>query len=315
MLRYIIKRIIMIIPVMLAVTLVIFTLLHFTPGDPAAMMLGEQATQEAIAQKREELGLNDPFFVQYFNYVLGLAQGDMGVSYTTGRDVSTELFSRFPVTIKLATFSIIIAVLIGVPIGIISATKQYSLFDNVSMIVALIGVSIPNFWQGMMLMLLFAVHLQWVPATGIDEWTGWILPSITVGTSTAAIITRMTRSSMLEVRSQDYVRTARAKGQKESKIILKHQLNNALIPIITVIGLQFGSLLGGAVLTESVFAIPGLGKLMVDSIKEKNYPVVQGGVLLIALTFVVVNLIVDILYAYVDPRIKANYSHAKKGGH
>ncbi len=312
MLKYIIRRVVMIIPVMLAVTFVIFTLLYFTPGDPAAMILGEQASIEAIEQKREELGLNDPFILQYFHYVLGLLQGDMGISYSTGRPVADELFARFPTTLRLALYSIVVAVGIGVPVGIISATKQYSLFDNVSMIVALIGVSIPNFWQGMMLMLVFSVNLQWLPATGIEDPLGWILPSITVGTSTAAIITRMTRSSMLDVTRQDYIRTARAKGQKESVIILKHQLSNALIPILTVVGLQFGSLLGGAVLTETVFAIPGLGKFMVDSIKERNYPVVQGGVLLIALTFVVVNLVVDILYAYVDPRIKANYVSAKK---
>ncbi len=315
MIRYVVRRVVMIIPVMLAVTFVIFTLLYFTDGNPAQIILGEQASAEAIAQLEEELGLNDPFFVQYFDYVLGLLQGDMGISYSTKRPVSEELFARFPVTMRLAGYSILIAVAIGVPIGIISATKQYSLFDNVSMLVALVGVSIPNFWQGMMLMLLFAVQLKWLPATGITDPLGWILPSITVGTSTAAIITRMTRSSMLDVIRQDYIRTARAKGQKEKVIVLKHQLNNALIPIVTVVGLQFGSLLGGAVLTESIFAIPGLGKLMVDSIKDRNYPVVQGGVLLIALSFVVVNLIVDILYAYVDPRIKANYAHAKKGGH
>lgn len=314
MARYILKRFIMIIPVMLAVTLVIFTLLYHTPGNPAQMMLGEQATQEQIDQLSEELGLYDPFFVRYFTYLGDLLQGDMGTSYTTNRPVATELLARFPVTLKLASFSILIAVAIGIPVGIISATKQYSWFDNISMMIALVGVSIPNFWQGMMLMVVFAVNLKWLPATGITDPLGWILPSITVGTSTAAIITRMTRSSMLDVIRQDYIRTVRAKGQKEKVIILKHQLSNALIPIITVIGLQFGALLGGAVLTESVFAVPGLGKLMVDSIKEKNFPVVQGGVLMIALTFVLVNLLVDILYAYVDPRIKANYK-AAKGGH
>lgn len=314
MLKYIFKRIIMTIPVLLAVSFVIFTLLYFTPGNPAQTILGEQATAEAVAQLEEELGLNDPFFVRYGNYLLDLFHGEMGVSYKTGRDVTEEIFSRFPTTMLLAVLSISVATLIGVPLGIISATKQYSLFDNCAMVFALLGVSMPNFWQGMVLVLIFSVYLGWFPVSGFYGPAYWVLPSITIGTSTAAIITRMTRSSMLEVKSQDYIRTARAKGQKEKVIILKHQLKNALIPIMTVIGLQFGSLLGGAVLTESIFAIPGLGKYMVDSIKTRDYPVIQAGVLLIALTFVMVNLLVDILYAYADPRIKANYAAAKKGG-
>ncbi len=303
----------MIIPVLFVVCFIIFTLLYFTPGDPAQIMLGEQADPADVAQLRAELGLDDPFFVQFGRYILNILQGDLGVSYKTGRPVLDELMARFPTTMLLSLLSILVAVAIGVPVGIISATKQYSLFDNVAMVFALLGVSMPNFWQGMVLILIFSVNLNLLPASGFYTPAHWILPCLTIGTSTAAIITRMTRSSMLEVIRQDYIRTARAKGQKESVIIMHHQLKNALIPVITVIGLQFGYLLGGAVLTESIFAIPGLGKLMVDSIKARDYQVVQGGVLLIAVAFVVVNLLVDILYAYVDPRIKANYSAAKKG--
>lgn len=311
--KYILKRVLMIFPVLLTVCFVIFTLLYFTPGDPAQIMLGEQAAPEDIAQLRDEMGLEDPFFVQFGRYLLNILQGDLGTSYKTGRPVADEIFARFPTTMLLSFLSILIAVAIGIPVGIISATKQYSWFDNGAMVFALLGVSMPNFWQGMVLILIFCVNLNWLPASGFYTPLHWILPCLTIGTSTAAIITRMTRSSMLEVIRQDYIRTARAKGQKESVIIMRHQLKNALIPVLTVIGLQFGALLGGAVLTESIFAIPGLGKLMVDSIKARDYQVVQGAVLLIAAAFTFVNLLVDILYAYVDPRIKANYNAAKKG--
>ncbi len=312
--RYIIKRVLLMIPVLLAVSFVIFTLLYLTPGDPALTNLGEQASPEAVAQLKKELGLDKPFVVQYANYVYkAVFKGDLGKSYASKRPVAQELLARFPTTLLLAFLSIVLAVAIGIPTGIISATKQYSWFDNIAMVVALMGVSMPNFWQGMILILCFAVGIKIFPASGFYTPMHWVLPAVTIGTSTAAIITRMTRSSMLEVVRQDYIRTARAKGQKQSVIVFRHELKNALIPIITVIGLQFGFLLGGAVLTESIFSIPGLGKFMVDSIKSRDYPVIQGGVLLIAATFIVVNLVVDILYAYVDPRIKATYKVSRKG--
>ncbi len=311
--KFIIKRILMMFPVLLAVSFVIFTLLYFTPGNPAVTMLGESADPKDIAALEEELGLNDPFFVRYVKYVANAVTGDFGISYDSKQPVSEEIFARFPTTLLLAGLSILLAVGIGIPIGIISATKQYSLFDNVMMVVALLGVSMPNFWQGMILVLIFSLGLGWFPVSGFDTPLHWVLPVVTIGTSSAATITRMTRSSMLEVIRQDYVRTARAKGQKESVIIFRHQLKNALIPIITVIGLQFGFLLGGAVLTESIFSVPGLGRFMVDAIKKRDYPSVQGGVLVIAAIFTVVNLIVDILYAFIDPRIKATYKTAKKG--
>lgn len=298
----------MLLPVILGVTLITFTMLYFTPGDPARLTLGEQAGAEQLEQFREIHGLNDGYFVRFFNYVKdAVLEQDMGLSYRTGQPVFDEILTRFPTTLKLAGLGVLVAVLIGIPVGIISATKQYSIFDNVSMIFALIGVSMPNFWQGMLLIILFSVNLQWLPSSGFSSWQQMILPVITIGTSTAAIITRMTRSSMLEVIRQDYIRTARAKGQKESTITNRHALGNAMIPIVTVIGLQFGYLLGGAVLTESIFSIPGVGKLMVDSIKMKDYPIVQGGVLFIAVTFSVVNLFIDILYAFLDPRIRSQY--------
>ena len=257
--------------------------------------------------------MNDPFLLQYGRYLKkAVFEGDLGTSYVTGRPVITEIVARFPTTMLLAVLSVCISVLIGIPTGIISATRQYSIFDNLAMILALVGVSMPNFWQGLVLIIVFSLHLGWLPASGFYGPAYWILPALTIGTSTAATITRMTRSSMLEVIRQDYIRTARAKGQTELVVILKHALKNALIPIITVIGLQLGRGLGGAILTESIFSIPGLGKLMVDSIKARNYPVVQGGVLFIAVMFSFINLLVDVLYAYADPRIKSQYKRGRK---
>ncbi|GAA0178848.1 ABC transporter permease [Clostridium sediminicola] len=308
MIKYILKRILSLIPVLIGVTFIVFTLLHLTPGDPARMVLGEQAPQEAVDDLREEMGLNDPFLVQFGNYVYkAVVKQDIGRSYITKTPVSEEIMNVFPATLKLASLSMFIAVLIGIPFGIISAIRQYSLFDSTVMVFALVGISMPVFWLGLLLILLFSVKLHWLPSSGFYSIKHMILPAITLGAQSIAIITRMTRSSMLEVIRQDYIRTVKAKGQKESKIILRHALGNALIPIITIAGLQFGILLGGAVLTEAIFSIPGVGRLMVESIKMRDYPIVQGGVLYIAIAFSVVNLLVDLLYAYVDPRIKAQY--------
>ena len=306
--KYIFRRLLLLIPVIIGVTFVIFSMMYFTPGDPARIILGESAKAEDVARLREELGLNDPYLVQFGNYVKkAVLEQDIGTSYTTKRPVVTEIMDRFPTTLKLAAFSIVIAVVIGIPVGIISATRQYSLFDNVAMVLALAGVSMPNFWQGLLLILLFSVYLGWLPSSGFSSFKHMILPAVTIGTSTIAVIARMTRSSMLEVVRQDYIRTARAKGQIESMVINRHALKNALIPIITVIGIQFGYLLSGAVLTESIFAVPGVGRLMVSAIKERDFPVVQGSVLFIAVAFSLVNLLVDILYAFVDPRIRSQY--------
>ena len=312
MVKYIVKRFIALIPVLLGVTLIIFTLLYFTPGDPAQIMLGDEAaTPEAIAQIHEELGLDDPFWVRYGNYVLDLLHGDLGVSYLNKRPVAEMLIERLPKTMTLACVSAALAIVLGVTFGVIAAVKHNSIFDNLCMIFALGGVSMPHFWQGLLLMLLFGVKLGWLPISGYGTLAQLILPALTIGYGCMAIIARMTRSSMLEVINQDSINFAHAKGQKKFVIITRHALQNALIPIITTIALQFGILLGGSVITESIFAIPGIGKLMVDSIRASNYPVVQGGVLLIAFIYCVNNLLVDIIYALIDPRMKTSLSNAR----
>ncbi|KYZ78048.1 peptide ABC transporter [Anaerosporomusa subterranea] len=308
MIKYVLRRVLFLIPVLFGVTFIVFTLMYITPGDPAKLILGEQASADTIQALRQEMGLDQPYLVQYATYVKkALLHQDIGRSYVTNRPVMQEIMGVFPATFQLAIAAMLVAILIGIPVGIISAIKQYSIFDTVSMLIALLGVSMPVFWLGLLLIILFTVKLGWLPASGFTSVKHMIMPALALGAMTAAIVTRMTRSSMLEVIRQDYIRTARAKGQNESVVVLKHALGNALIPIIAVVGLQFGHLLGGAVLTESIFSIPGVGRLMVDSIKMRDFPVVQGGVLFIALSFSLINLLVDLLYAYVDPRIRSQY--------
>lgn len=311
--KFILKRILALIPVMLGVSLIIFSLLYFTPGDPAEYMLGMDATQENINALHHELGLDQPFLVQYFNYIKNIVtKFDFGKSYTTKQSVSIEILQRVPATVTLAVLSVSFATIIGVVTGVIAAVKQYSIFDKIATVFALTGVSMPNFWTGLMLIIIFAVNFKVLPPSGFDTPLHWILPSLTVGMASSATIMRQTRSAMLEVIWQDYITTARAKGQKEVVIVFRHALRNALIPIITVVGISFGGMLGGAILAESIFSIPGIGKLMVDAINVKNYPMVQGGVLFIAFAFSIVNLLVDILYAFVDPRIKSQYTSTRR---
>ncbi|MCC8059517.1 MAG: ABC transporter permease [Clostridiales bacterium] len=312
MAQYIWKRILMMIPVMLGVTFVIFFILELTPGDPAAQILGGEATQEQILALREEMGLNDPFLVRYVSYIWDLLHGDMGISYTTKQPVAVELMERFPTTLLLSFLCCVVGAVIGIVLGIISAVKQYTIFDNVARVLALAGISIPSFWLGLMFIVFFSVRLGWFPSSGFYGPSYWVLPSLTVGLVQASTVMRQTRSAMLEVIRQDYIRTARAKGQSELNVIVGHALPNALITIVTVIGIQFGHGLGGAIISEQVFSIPGIGKLMVDAIGNRNYPVVQGGVLLIALSFSIVNLLVDILYAFIDPRIQTAYGSGRK---
>jgi len=308
MLRYIVRRVLFLIPVLLGVAFCVFTLLYLTPGDPARMILGDLATEEAVQEFRNREGLNDPFLIQFGNYVWkAVTKGDIGRSYVTKRSVAQEVLAAFPATLKLSALAMVIAILVGLPCGILSAIKQYSLFDTVTMIFAMIGLSMPVFWLGLLLILLFSVHLRWLPSSGFGTFKAMILPAVSLSAQAISMVTRMTRSSMLEVIRADYIRTARAKGQKESIVIWVHALHNALIPVVTLCGLQFGHLLAGAILTESIFAIPGIGRLMVTSIMQRNYPVVQGGVLFIAIAFSIVNLLVDLVYAYIDPRIKAQY--------
>ena len=304
MLKYIGKRLLFLILVLLGVSFIVFTLLYISPGDPAKIMLGEAATEEACEALREQLGLNDPFFVRYFNYIKDIVvHQDLGISYSTRGPVLDQLLAAFPNTVKLAASAIVIAVVVGVSLGIISAVKQNSVIDNLVMVFALLGTSIPIFWLGIMMIVLFSVKLGLLPPSGYGTWQQMIMPAIALGLQSTAMIARMTRSSMLEVIRQDYVKTARAKGQREFVVIMRHVFRNALIPIITVVGLQFGQLLGGAMLTEMVFSIPGLGRLIIDAITERDYPVVQGGVLLVAACFSLINLVVDLLYAVADPKI------------
>lgn len=318
MYRYIIKRLLMLIPVLLGVTFIVFFILNLSPGDPAAMILGDQASAEALEMKREELGLNDPLLIRYARYIWDMLHGDMGQSYKNNISVWSQVISRFPNTAVLAVAGILVAVLIGIPTGILSAKKQYTAVDNCSMILALIGVAMPNFWFGLLMVIIFALNLGWLPSQGMGDTPlellrSLVLPALTLGTGSAAMITRMTRSSMLEVIRQDYISTARAKGVSEKTITYRHMLRNAMIPIVTAIGLQFGSLLGGAMLTETVFSWPGLGRLMVESIKSKDIPMVLGAVIFLAVMFTVVNLIVDLIYAFVDPRIRSQYKRGGKG--
>lgn len=304
MLIYTIRRLLQTIPVIIGVTIVVFLLMHLIPGDAAQAIIGEGAPKEQVEQIRERLGLNDPLPVQYWNYVSGLLQGDLGDSIRSSRPIADEIFkSRFWITIELAVYSTILAVFLGITAGIISAVKKSTPADIGVMIVALFGLSMPNFWLGLMLIQYFAVDLGWFRPSGWGSWSQTVLPVVTLGTGGAAIIARMTRSSMLEVISQDYIRTARAKGVRERIIIYRHALKNAMIPVITVIGLEFGGLLGGAVLTESVFAVNGLGRYVIDAIRARDFPVVQATVLVMSLMFVLVNLLVDFSYRYFNKRI------------
>ena len=332
MARYILRRLLLLVPVLFGVCLATFMVMHLFTVDPTSIILGEHATTDRVLALREQLGLNQPLYVQFGHYLAHAVQGDLGQSVITRTSISDELMQRFPATIELAGMALIIAAVMGIGLGVISAVRQNSLWDYGSMVVALLGVSMPIFWLGLMLIIVFSVFLGWLPASGRigiglepDHFTGLfildalltgdfeifidsvkhlILPAIALGSYSTAIIARMTRATVLETIRQDYIRTARAKGLKENVVIVKHALRNAMIPIITVIGLQMGSLLGGAVLTETVFSWPGIGSYVIEGIMKADYPRVQGAVLLIATIFVVVNLLVDILYSYLDPRIQ-----------
>lgn len=308
MIRYILKRILYLAPILLLVTFIVFSLLSVCQGDPARMALGDTATPEALAAKRSELGLDKPFLVQYMNWLKNLIfRFDLGNSYSTGLPVTFEIMSAFPATLKLTLVTIALAILVGIPCGVIAAVKQYSIFDNVFMGIAMLGMSIPVFWLALMLVLLFSVKWAILPASGFSSLKQMILPALALGTQSTAIIARMTRSSMLEVIRQDYIRAVRAKGQTQFKTSIVHALKNALLPIITTIGSQIGVLLSGAVMCETIFSIPGIGRRMITAIKARDYLVVLGGVLFVSITVALMNLVVDILYAFIDPRIKSQY--------
>jgi peptide/nickel transport system permease protein len=302
------------IPIILGISFIIFAILDLTPGDPARMILGDSATNEAVEELREEMGLNDNFIYRYISYVKNALRGDFGKSYRSGLPVLYELFARLPHSLKLAFGSIIIVVIISIPIGIISAVKQYSLIDTISLISAFLLTSMPSFWFGIMLILVISLKLDLLPATGAgaDSWKHFVLPSIAMAGSGVAIVVRMTRSSMLEVVRQDYIRTVKAKGAGETRIIIKHALKNALLPIVTIIGVEFGSLLGGGMIIESVFAIPGIGSMTVNAIRMKDTPLVIASITFVAIAISFINLIVDLLYVYIDPRLKTSIEQASR---
>lgn len=308
MLKYILKRLLLVFVVVLGVTVVTFSAMQSAPGDPAEMIAvaryGEDLTQEEIEWVRVTEGLDAPVYIQYLRWLGHVLRLDLGKSLITYEDVLEEILTRFPATLVLATSSLILSLLIAVPTGIISAVRRNTIVDNACMTGALLGVSMPNFWLGLLLIWLFALSLGLLPSFGYGGIKHLILPTITLGTSMAAITTRLTRSSMLDVLNQDYIVTAKAKGLDERTILLKHALKNAMLPVITFVGLQLGFLLGGAVIVETIFAWPGIGRLLVDSIYARDFALVQGCVLFIAVIFALANLAVDILYAYLDPRIR-----------
>ena len=304
MIAYVIRRIVMLIPVLFGVVLISFSLLHLVPGDPAQILAGEQATAEDVARIRAEYGLDKPLLVQFGHFVWNAARGDLGISIQSRHPVSELLFQRLAFTLQLSLASILVASAIGLLAGIISSTRQYSIFDTASMLGALFGISMPIFWLGILLILVFSVKLHLLPSGGTGSLRYIILPAIALGSASAAVIARMTRASMLEVARQDYIRTARATGYAERVVIFRHGLKNAMIPVLTVFGLEFGYMLGGAVLTETVFSLPGIGRLLVEGIFARDYPVVQGAMILVATTFVLVNLLTDVAYAFFDPRIR-----------
>lgn len=303
MLKFVARRLLLLIPVVIGVSIVSFSIMHMIPGDPARLIAGEGATVEDIMAIRVKYGLDRPLVEQYFRFMRGILTNDLR-SIRTERPILSEIIPRFTNTAQLAMVSILISSIIGVSLGIVSAVKRNSWVDTFSMVFSLVGVSMPIFWLGILLIIFFAVMLRWLPSGGKGGIQHLILPALTLGLATSAIIARMTRASMLEVLNQDFVRTAVAFGLPKRKVIYKYVLRNALIPVVTVIGLQFGYLLGGAVLTESVFGWPGLGRFVVDSIFSRDYIAVQVGIMTIATTFVLVNLLVDLLYAFIDPRLR-----------
>lgn len=313
--KYILKRILWLIPVIVGVVFIVFTILRLSPNNPIRSILGDMATEEEVEEMSEEVGLNDPFFKQFFDYGKNIVtKFDLGESWVTGKSVVSELKDRFPITLQLAIFSTLLAAVLGIPLGIISACRQYSLLDNLTSLLALVFLAMPEFWFALMLIMKFSLELRLLPASGWYGITYMILPIVATGTGCIAGIMRTTRSNMLEVIRQDYMRTARAKGVKESAVVLHHGLRNALIPVVTLMGLQFGKQLGGVFVIETIFAIPGIGKMLVDACSVKNIPIVQGGVIFIAVVYGLVNLLIDIIYGMIDPRISSMYKSSRKGG-
>lgn len=313
MLRYIGKRLLILIPTLLVVTVVIQLFIIITPGDPARMMAGSLVSEEEVEALREEMGLNDPFIVRYGNYMKNLFSGNFGTSYRTKSDVITDILTRFPYTLLLVFVSMTIALGIGIPVGIYAATHQYSWKDNLAIFLSLFCVSMPSFWFALMLIQQLCVKWKLLPVAGVETWVGWVLPCFTTALTYAASIARQMRSNMLEVIRQDYITTARAKGQTERKVLYKHALKNAIIPIIMTVGSIFGMAMGGSMVTEVIYGIPGMGSYTLDALNSRDYPVIQTNVLFLSALFSIVLLLTDIAFAIADPRIRAQYS-GKGGG-
>lgn len=307
MYKYVIKRLLLLIPILLGVTFIVFAIMDMTPGTPGRLILGQAAKQEAVDKLNDELGYNRPFLVRFVDYVSKAVRGDFGTSYMTQKPVFQEIFTRFPTTLKLAVLGVVCSAIVGIPLGILSAVKQYSGIDIISTTGALFMAAIPGFWLGLMLIIAFSLELGWLPSNGIGSWQHYVLPTITLTLPGAAGILRMTRSTMLETIRQDYVRTARAKGATEKIVIWRHALKNALLPVVTSLGMKFGAMLGGTILTETVFAMSGLGTFTVTAIRMKDIPEVMASVIFLAFLFCIIILIVDLIYAFIDPRIKAQY--------
>ena len=298
------RRLVLSVPVLLGVATLVFSLIHMIPGDPAQAMLGEAASPADVAALRAKLGLDRPLLEQYGAFLAGLARGDLGTSLRTGEPVASQIWVRVPATVELAAAAMIFAIGLALPLGVLAAVRRGTLADHASMGLALMGISVPNFWSGPMLAIVFAVWLQWLPVSGRGTWAHLILPAISLGAGLAAILARMTRATLLEELREPYVQAARARGASAPRAVLRHALRSGLIPIVTLIGLQFGTVLTGAVITETVFAWPGIGRLLIQSIGFRDYPVVQGCILLIAVTYMAVNLITDLAYGSLDPRIR-----------
>ncbi len=313
MVKYIFKRVLWMIPVLLGVIFVIFTIDYIAPGDPVVSQLGSNYTQEQYDAKKASMGLDKPFLVQYISYVKGIVtEFDFGTSYNSSRPVGQMISERFWSTLLLGVFGTILTIIIAIPLGVLSGIKQYSVYDYCVVVGSVIFASVPSFWLALMGIILFSLKLGWLPASGLSTWKHWILPVVCLGLGPLAGVVRMTRSSMLEVIRQDYITTAQAKGLSKGKIIVRHAVKNAMIPVITMIGMQVGMIMGGSILIETIFSIPGLGTLMNQAISTKDYPVIQGCVVVISIAVSILNLLVDVAYAYVDPRIKSQYISESK---
>lgn len=314
MAKYILKRLLLMIPIIIGVSFLVFFIMSLTPGfdDPARIILGMDASKEAVENLNTMFGANKPFFIRYFDYISDAIQGDFGVSYRTQQPVAQEIMRRFPTTLKISLISIILSLIIGIPLGIVSAVKQYTATDYFSRLISMLMTAIPSFWLGLMLLLLFSLQLRWLPSSGVDTWKGYILPSVSLSIISMGLMIRMTRSTMLEVIRQDYIRTARSKGVPEKTVVFKHALRNALIPVVTVAGTNFGAQLGGAVIIEAVFAVPGVGQYVLNAVNTRDLPGVLSSVILLAVTFSLINLTVDVIYSFIDPRIKSIHGNQER---